>query len=221
MVRRAALIILLLAPAAAETATYAATETATYAATETATYAGTETATYAVVEGHGITDVDVIAAVGYVPSSAAGLAKVVEGLVERKIILGLAERKGITCTDTELDRTLALIAKTRGANNVLPADDYRRYVREEIIIGKYVDEYIYPTVDISDEQLERLFLLIPGEFVKPVPATRTRLEEIFPAYRNEVYNRYVKIEVARLLREEIEAVEDFIEIKYHIDTDKK
>jgi len=199
------LIILLLAPAAAETATYAATETATYA----------------VVEGHEITDDDVIAAVGYVPSNSAELAKVVEGLVERKIILGLAERNGTTCTDTELNRTLGLIAKTRGANDVLPADDYRRYIREEIVIGKYIDEYIYPTVDVSDEQLERLFLLIPGEFVKPIPATRTRLEEIFPEHRNEVYNRYVKIEAARLLREEIEAVEDFIEIKYYIKIDKK
>jgi hypothetical protein len=197
MVRRAALIIILFAPAAAGTATYA------------------------VVEGHEITDIDVIAAVGYVPSSAVELANVVEGLVERKITLGLAERKGLPCTDDELNRTLSLIAKTRGTNDVLPADDYRRYIYEEIVIGKYIDEYVYPTVYVSDEQLERLFLLIPGEFVKPVPATRTRLEEIFPAYRNEVYNRYVKIEVARLLREEIEAVEDFVDIKYYIKIDKK
>lgn len=185
----------------------------------TPTFAGS--ATYAVVEGQAITDVDVVAAAGHVPSNAAALANVVEGLVERKIILGLAEREGLECTDGELNRTLALIAKTRGANDVLPADDYRRYIREEIIIGKYINEYVYPKVSAPDEQIERLFLLIPGEFVKPVPTTRTRLEEIFPVYRNEVYNRYVKIEVARLLREEIEAVEGFIDIEYYIKTDKK
>jgi len=178
-------------------------------------------ATYAVVEGQAITDGDVVAAVGYVPSDAAGLANVVEGLVERKIVLGLAERKGLECTDAELNRTLTLIAKTRGANDVLPADDYRRFISEEIVIGKYIDEYIYPKVYVTDEQLERLFLLIPGDFVKPAPAARTRLEEIFPAYRNEVYNRYVKIEVARVLREEVEAVENSVDIKYYIKTDKK
>jgi hypothetical protein len=177
--------------------------------------------TYAVVEGHEITQGDVITAVGYVPSNNSELANVVKGLVERKIILGVAERKGITCTDAELNRTLALIAKTRGHNNVVPVEDYRRYIREEIIIGKYIDEYVYPRVSASEEQIERLFLLIPGEFVKPVPATRSRLKEIFPLYRNFVFNRYVKLEVARILSEEVEAVEKFIELKYYIDIDKK
>jgi hypothetical protein len=177
--------------------------------------------TYAVIEGHEITDGDVIAAVGYVPSNESELAKVVKGLVERKIILGLAERKGTTCTDAELDRTMGLIADVRGANKFLAAEDYRNYVREEIIIGKYIDEYVYPQVSASDEDIERLFLLIPGEFVNPVPATRSRLKEIFPLYRNAVYNRYVKIELARILRMEVEAVEKFLEIKYYVGTDKK
>lgn len=177
--------------------------------------------TYAVIEGHEITDGDVITAVGYVPSNESELAKVVKGLVERKIILGLAERREITCTDAELDRTLGLIADIRGANKFLAAEDYRSYIREEIIIGKYIDEYVYPRVSASEEDIERLFLLVPGEFVNPVPKTRSRLKEIFPLYRNAVHNRYVKIELARLLRTEVEAVEKFLEIKYYVDTDKK
>jgi hypothetical protein len=184
-------------------------------------FAAASATTYAVIEGHDITDGDVIAAVGYVPSNDSELAKAVKGLVERKIILGLAERKGITCTDAELDRTLGLIADIRGANNVLAAEDYRSYIREEIIIGKYIDKYVYPRVSASDEDIERLFLLIPGEFVNPVPTTRSRLKEIFPLYRSAVYNRYVKIELARILRMEVEAVEKFLEIKYYVNTDKK
>ncbi len=177
--------------------------------------------TYATAGDHAITQGDVIRAVGYVPSYPGELADVVTGLVEREIILGLAERKGITASDAELNRTLALISKTRGTNNFLAAEDYRRYVREEIIIGKYIDEYVYPRITISDEQLERLFLLIPAEFVKPVPGTRTRLLDIFPLYRNKVLSKYVKIEVARLLREDIGAVEKLADVKYYIKVEKK
>lgn len=175
---------------------------------------------YATVNGYEITQSDVITAVGYVPSDSRELADVVTGLVERGIVLELAERKGLICTDPELSRTLALIGKTRGTNNVLSDGDYRRFIREEIIIGKYIDEYVYARVSVSEEQLERLFLLIPGEFVRPVPSTRTRLKEIFPLYRNEVYNRYVKIEVARILQEDVAAVKKFAEIKYYVNIDK-
>jgi hypothetical protein len=176
---------------------------------------------YATVNGHEITQSDVITAVGYVPSGSTELTAVVTGLVERGIVLELAERKGLTCTDAELSRTLTLIGKTRGTNNTLPDADYRRFIREEIIIGKYIDKYVYPRVTVSEEQLERLFLLVPGEFVRPVPATRTRLKEIFPLYRNGVYNRYVKIEVARILEEDVAAVKNFAEIKYYVNIDKK
>ncbi len=147
-----------------------------------------------------ITEGDVIAAVGYLPKGET-LREVVDGLVERKIILSLAKNKALGASSDEVTRTTALAVKAYQPTGAVDAATFRRYLAEEIIISKYVDLYVFPRIKVDDERLLAYFLERPSLFVKRPPRDRAALKKLFPRRRNEVLYRYVRAEIERLLRE--------------------
>jgi hypothetical protein len=156
--------------------------------------------TLASVGGEAITDGDVIAAAGYMPKGEK-LREVVGGLVERKIIFMLGKSKALAASADEVNRAATLTARAFAPAGKVDGTAYRRYLAEEIVISKYIDLYVFPQIKADEEKLTEYFLKKPGLFIKRPPQDRAALKKMFPAYRNEVLYRYVRAEVARLLRE--------------------
>lgn len=152
------------------------------------------------VEGDVIDEGDVIAAAGYLPKGEK-LREVVDGLIERRIILSLAENKALGASDDEVNRAAALAAKAYRPTGSADAATFRRYLAEEIVISKYIDLYVFPRIKADEETLTAYFLRRPDLFIKRPPQNRATLKKMFPRYRNEVLYRYVHAEVGRLLRE--------------------
>ena len=152
------------------------------------------------VGGEVIGEGDVIAAVGYLPKGGK-LREVVDGLVERKIILSLAKNKALAASGDEANRAAALAAKAYRPTGNVDAATFRRYLAEEIVISKYIDLYIFPRIKADEETLLAYFLKRPGLFLKRPPQDRAALKKMFPRYRNEVLYRYIRAETGRLLRE--------------------
>jgi hypothetical protein len=147
-----------------------------------------------------VTDADVIADVGYLPSGQV-LRGTVEKLVERKIILSLARRKALAASSGEVDRAFALAVKTNRPGPEVDLANFRKSLADEIAIAKYIDLYVFPRIDAGDERLRAYFLNRPSLFMKRPPRDRAAIEKLFPRYRNEVLYRYVGAEIERLLRE--------------------
>jgi hypothetical protein len=145
-----------------------------------------------------ITEADVNAAMGYVPSGPA-LREAVDGLVEREIVLALAKRKGLGATSAEVTRAAALAARAHLPGFSLSAESYRRRLAEEITISKYIDLYVYPRIRADEESLENYFVRNASRFIKRPPADRAALKKLFPSRRNEVLYHYVKSEIKKSL----------------------
>lgn len=146
-----------------------------------------------------ITEADVVAALGYMPKGEA-LREAVRGLVEREIILAVAESKALGASADEVTRAAALAAKAHRRPGDINSESFRRYLAEEIVIAKYIDLYIFPRIETEDEALLEYFLERPSLFVARPPRDRAALKKLFPRYRNEVLYRYVQREIKRLLR---------------------
>ncbi len=170
---------------------------------------------YAAVGEYKVTSADISYSLGYLPSDAAELKEAVEDMVERYAVLTLAERKGYTVDSKEIDRALALTTKTRGGNTVTPSSTHREYVRQELVISKFIDGHIYPGVEVSDESLLTLFLLNPYIYMKYPPQDKTALKQVFPKYRNAVLNTYVTLQTGRLLAEAIDAARGELDTRYY------
>jgi hypothetical protein len=147
-----------------------------------------------------VTDADVIAAVGYLPSGRA-LRSTVEKLVEREIILELAKKKALAASRDEVNRALALAVKTHRLGVEVDLANFRKSLAEEIVIAKYIDLYIFPLIGVGEETLRAYFLKRPSLFMKRPPRDRDALEKLFPRHRNEVLYQYVRAEISRLLKE--------------------
>jgi len=145
-----------------------------------------------------VTDADVTAAFDYMPKGEA-LREAVGGLIEREIILTLAESKALAASPEEVTRAAALAAKARRPTGDINSETFRRCLAEEIIIAKYIDLYIFPRVKVEDKALLGYFLAQPTLFMARPPRNRAALEKLFPRHRNEVLYRYVRSEIKRLL----------------------
>lgn len=156
--------------------------------------------TLATVGGETITEADVAAALGYVPSGPA-LRETVDGLVEREIVLALAERKGLDTSSAEVTRAAALAARAHLPAFSLSAESYRRRLAEEITISKYIDLYVYPRIKADEETLQNYFVRNASRFVKRPPADKAALKKLFGPRRNEVLYSYVKREIKKILAE--------------------
>jgi hypothetical protein len=152
------------------------------------------------VDGKTITEADVTAALGYVPSGPA-LRETVDGLVEREIVLALAKRKGLGATSDEVTRAAALAARAHLPGFSLSSESYRRRLAEEITISKYIDLYVYPRIQADEESLQDYFIKNASRFVKRPPADKAALKKLFPPRRNEVLYRYVKSRIKKILAE--------------------
>lgn len=152
-----------------------------------------------------VTDADVIAAVGRLPTGPA-LRGTVEKLVERKIILSLAKRKALAASSDEVERAVSLALKSHRPGNDVDLTSFRKSLAEEIVIAKYIDLYVFPRIEAREEVLKAYFLKRPSLFMSRPPRDRAALEKLFPRYRNEVLYRYVRAEIERILRETGNAV---------------
>lgn len=157
--------------------------------------------TLATVDGKAITEVDVSAFLGYVPSGAA-LREATEALVEREIILSLARSKALSVSSEEVSRAVTLAARAHLPPAGAGGTASRQYIAEELLISKYIDLYVYPRIKADEKTLTAYFVDHAGNFMKRPPRDRAALKEMFPRYRNDVLYRYVKREIARLLAEE-------------------
>ncbi len=162
-----------------------------------------------------VTDAEVIAAVGYLPSGRA-LRSTVEKLVERQIILEVAKKKALAASRDEVNRTLALAVKTHKPGAGVDLANFRRSLAEEIVIAKYVDLYIFPLINVGEEALRAYFLKKPSLFMKRPPRDRDALEKLFPRYRNEVLYHYVRAEIGRLLKETGDAARSDLNVEIYI-----
>jgi hypothetical protein len=151
------------------------------------------------VGGKVVTEADVIAAFGYMPKGEA-LREAVGGLVERDIILALAEGKALAAEPDEVTRAAASAAKTRRPAGDVNSETFRRYLAEEITIAKYIDLYIFPRIKVEEKALMEYFLERPSLFMTRPPRDRAALRKLFPRHRNEVLYRYIQSEIKRLLR---------------------
>ncbi len=167
------------------------------------------------VGGEVVTDGDVTAAVGYVPSGQV-LRGTVEKLVERKILLSVARKKALAASGDEVDRAFALAVKSYRPGTDADLANFRRSLAEEIVIAKYIDLYIFPRIDAGEKTLRAYFMKRPSLFVKRPPRNRAALEKLFPRYRNEVLYRYVKAEIERLLQETGNAARSELNVEIYI-----
>ncbi|MCP4229275.1 MAG: hypothetical protein GY771_03890 [bacterium] len=170
---------------------------------------------YATVGGYAVTSTDISLSLGYLPSGDGELNEAIEGVVERYAVLAIAEEKGYNAGDAEVTHAIALMTKIRGANTLMSSSAHREYVRQELVIGEYIDDYIYPRIVAGEEQLFTLFTLNPYKYTKYPPKGKAALKKVFPRYRNAVLNEYVTLQVGRLLAEEIESARAALGIEYY------
>lgn len=177
--------------------------------------AAARAATLAVVDGVPITDADVAAATG---GDLAGerLRVAVDKLVERQLILEIAERKGLAATAEEVNRAAALAAKAYGPNRDTSPGQFRRHLAEEITISHYIDLYIYPRIPTDEATVKAWFVQKAPSFMEKAPRTRAAREEEYPRYRNEAQYYYVRSEIARILGEEAAAARKSARVKVYV-----
>jgi hypothetical protein len=152
------------------------------------------------VGGEVVTEADVVAAADHLPSGRA-LRGIVEGLVERKIVLALARDKALGASSDEVNRALALAEKAYPPGADVDSASLRKSLADEIVVAKYIDLYVFPRINVGEELLLEYFLKRPSVFIKRPPRDRVALKKLFPRYRNEVLYRYVRAEIERLLQE--------------------
>ena len=157
--------------------------------------------TLATVGEDKITSADVIAAEGTLPTGEK-LAIAVENLIQRTVILNLARGKGLQVTDAELDRAATLSARAYGPRNTLNDAAWRRYLAQDILIVKYINLYVYPRVNPTDEDLLTFFIAHGGEWEKGLPIAKDARANLFGKYRNETLYYYTRAAITRILEED-------------------
>ena len=167
--------------------------------------------TLAVVGDVEITTADVVDAAGKMPTGD-DLKNVVNGLIDRALLLKLAEGKGLTVTTADVDRAAVLSRRAFGANAATGEAAYRKYLRQELTITKYIDLYIYPRIDPTDANLRAFFGAHGLEWLKTMPAEGPARAALFARDRNEVWYRYVGSEMNRLLAADVAAARERVKV---------
>ncbi len=112
--------------------------------------------------------------------------KVLEMLIEERLILQAAERMGISVTERDVDRAIEEIKERSGmddetfmrllARNRMDYEDYRMRIRKEIIQVRLIERVINPRIIVTDEEVEVYYRRHKEEFTNPV---EVRLRLIF------------------------------------------
>lgn len=92
---------------------------------------------------------------------------ILDELIKEKLILQEAERMGITVTDEDVDARMEEIANSfyitvdqlddlLAAQN-LTMEDFREFVREEVLLNKFIDEAVLSKVSVTDTEVETYY----------------------------------------------------------------
>ena len=93
-----------------------------------------------------------------------------ERLIVNSLIMQLAEKNGITMTDSDIDRAISHMASlnrttvpamlAQAAKEGFSEAEYRNEVKENIIIGEVTRNQVRSRINISDQEVEQLALML-------------------------------------------------------------
>lgn len=93
-----------------------------------------------------------------------------ERLIVNSLIMQLAEKNGITMTDSDIDRAISHMAAmnhttvsamlAQAAKEGFSEADYRNEVRNNVIIGEVTRSQVRSRINISDQEVEQLALML-------------------------------------------------------------
>lgn len=135
--------------------------------------------------------------------------KVLEMLIEERLILQAAERMGISATERDVDRAIEEIKRRNGiddetlkrllSENGVDYEEYRSKMKRDITRMKFIERVINSRIVVRDEEIESYYIRHKDEFTDPV---EVRLRLIFLPFPEDA--SWLDKEKTRSLAEGIE-----------------